>query len=1354
MDYQNESNYLDLKKNLYNISYEKLVDNSKKKTFTASEGKFDMTTTVVKTEDLLSNTILYFQDKKLIQEDISNICIYLQKMIKKEKVPEGFPLKDLVFRVSVTLWKYMEMPSLLDNMVEFIIKWVIETIRMMLSNYLEVFISRKELLTEHQHMNQLLSIIYSLFTIRGVKNTKKYFSHTTSDFEPLMFFVFSCKFGLKWESRYVLLEWFSVILLMPFDYRRLDSELITQLEEMTSKPSEINPEIEMHFRILNFLKSKLRDGLKIAESVGRCMSILMRRPELQSLECSSDLLDWVFSEMMQEKAQVIPNNGYLENLYKVIQRLIKELPKKLCEELFEQLEEFLLDELRGKSKKESNTSHYAKIKAYILIFEKVLRSGKVRIFYRAKKKNMMENVDPNMIVEMITDQTSMKMRSELKNRQNNELNIEQSENIHIQEELPQETESCKIEEETDLEEEEEYDVNIQYIDQIEHFVDIMFENLKSTNYPTRFLAGRGLSRIACKLSSDMVEEIIDCLLLLIEDDVEEDENLFHGVCLALGELSNAGLVIPALLPRVIPILKRALIFEVVKGNHASGNIVRDAGCYISWAFARGFDSEILTPYVKDLAGQLLLTALFDAQGNCRRAAAAAFQENVGRQGQFPNGIAIISEMDYFSVGIVTNSFTRIAPFVASFPEYTRKFIDHLAFNRLAHISEDIRVLASQSLAIISLLDPDYICKEVFPLLIKRATSRLLSFRHGALMGIGSLLFAFSGKVDLLHKRLNEQDSIFLKTLKINEKKLVSHGEYMETFLSDFAELKTQNYLSKIDPENRALLHTLLPILKQKKMLKGIGGELTRLGVCFLAESLAVSNETISQENIMQYLEFFERCIKMTIERVQIQAAVSLDIFAGNYMTDTGNKQFMDFCRTFLRKFYNEIVKHVKVSYIQAIASLSKELLSVFFVEMFMGLLANSLVNRKLGNNDPEVRRVSLRTLFKMIKKVGVQVLEPSDIQKISETLSKTIKDYTLDKRGDIGCIVREETLSFYLDFLSLVILTNNHKLLEPMDLPQAMYNILTQILQPNDRLRLRAGYTMQILVDQLFPSLPNFEGKEILTQLFSNKQLRMKFKDHQDKYFDRYDVSIMDDKKFLAYNQNTNFVYFWNVPQCTYPYLAPLLKVPVYRRAVLSGYVLSYSSSIDSINSHVIEVFTEFFNSDDGIPGQTIQDLLKILSEFKKKQKFSMGVFKIMDLIFREFISDFNEEVKAFSLRIIRAIDIETKNTKSLQKLTATGSLLISIISIYEDLSLELYLQKILPLVNRFLLSEYPIVTKNFSEQFYMFLITKGEDYYGAEMANQLAEMLSLLEWGLTKDPALENFAELWNSLNDLLTDS
>ena len=45
--------------------------------------------------------------------------------------------------------------------------------------------------------------------------------------------------------------------------------------------------------------------------------------------------------------------------------------------------------------------------------------------------------------------------------------------------------------------------------------------------------------------------------------------------------------------------------------------------------------------------------------NCRRAAAAAFQEHVGRQGALPHGIDILTTVDYFSVGMKPHAYLEL-----------------------------------------------------------------------------------------------------------------------------------------------------------------------------------------------------------------------------------------------------------------------------------------------------------------------------------------------------------------------------------------------------------------------------------------------------------------------------------------------------------------------------------------------------------------------------------------------------------------------------------------------------------------------------------------------------------------------
>ncbi|KIH46215.1 hypothetical protein ANCDUO_23734 [Ancylostoma duodenale] len=117
---------------------------------------------------------------------------------------------------------------------------------------------------------------------------------------------------------------------------------------------------------------------------------------------------------------------------------------------------------------------------------------------------------------------------------------------------------------------------------------------------------------------------------------------WHGGCLALAELSRRGFLLPEALDRAFPIIQQALFYEEPMGRHALGSNVRDAACYVLWAFARAYDPEELKPFVDSVATSLMCAALFDREVNLRRAASAAFQENVGRQANFPDGVALLT----------------------------------------------------------------------------------------------------------------------------------------------------------------------------------------------------------------------------------------------------------------------------------------------------------------------------------------------------------------------------------------------------------------------------------------------------------------------------------------------------------------------------------------------------------------------------------------------------------------------------------------------------------------------------------------------------------------------------------------
>jgi hypothetical protein len=82
----------------------------------------------------------------------------------------------------------------------------------------------------------------------------------------------------------------------------------------------------------------------------------------------------------------------------------------------------------------------------------------------------------------------------------------------------------------------------------------------------------------------------------------------------------------------VPLVVNALHYDVRRGPHSVGAHVRDAAAYVCWAFARAYSAEVMAGVSARIAPSLLTVACYDREVNCRRAAAAAFQEvRWGRQ---------------------------------------------------------------------------------------------------------------------------------------------------------------------------------------------------------------------------------------------------------------------------------------------------------------------------------------------------------------------------------------------------------------------------------------------------------------------------------------------------------------------------------------------------------------------------------------------------------------------------------------------------------------------------------------------------------------------------------------------------
>ncbi|KAG7308251.1 hypothetical protein JYU34_006930 [Plutella xylostella] len=229
--------------------------------------------------------------------------------------------------------------------------------------------------------------------------------------------------------------------------------------------------------------------------------------------------------------------------------------------------------------------------------------------------------------------------------------------------------------------------------QVEDVVELLLCSLRDDDTVVRWSAAKGLGRIGARLSAEAAADVAESVLTLF--DAGERDLACHGGCMAIAELARRGLLSPEQLGASITSVCAALARDEPRcgGTRAA----RDAACHAAWAFARAYSPEALRPYAGEVANGLIATACFDREINVRRAASAAYQENVGRHGLFPRGIDVLTAADFQAVGPRAHAYLEVAPYVASFPEYTIPLIDHLVDLKTEHWDCAIRELSAKAL---------------------------------------------------------------------------------------------------------------------------------------------------------------------------------------------------------------------------------------------------------------------------------------------------------------------------------------------------------------------------------------------------------------------------------------------------------------------------------------------------------------------------------------------------------------------------------------------------------------------------------------------------------------------------------
>ncbi len=148
--------------------------------------------------------------------------------------------------------------------------------------------------------------------------------------------------------------------------------------------------------------------------------------------------------------------------------------------------------------------------------------------------------------------------------------------------------------------------------------------------------------------------------------------------------------------------------------------------------------------------------MFDREVHCRRAASAAFQENVGRLGAeaVPHGIDILTACDYHAVGQREHAFTSLSVYVGKYGEYRQSLIQHLLDKKIGHWDIAIRELTGTALKHLTATDLDFMVKTAIPTLMD-GLGPDLNTKHGTIVAIGNIVLGISEVAEKGGKTLSD-----------------------------------------------------------------------------------------------------------------------------------------------------------------------------------------------------------------------------------------------------------------------------------------------------------------------------------------------------------------------------------------------------------------------------------------------------------------------------------------------------------------------------------------------------------------------------------------------------------------------
>lgn len=840
--------------------------------------------------------------------------------------------------------------------------------------------------------------LYLITKMRGFKIVIRQLPHEVADVEPVLSAISQQEPQdfQTWETRYMLILWVSVVCMIPFDMVRLDSNVPSAGGEKKQPVMD---------RILNIARTYLTVNDKCRDAAAFLAAKFCTRPDVRK-EKLPEFLDWSLQVLHNASMDTIIGNNQVSGVLTMLALLFKNGKR-------EDLLQFAAPVLQVVEKLELNKNNNTLLrKAAIKVIQRLgLTFLKARVAawrYKRGNRSLLDNLLKGGNVQPTVNQTQA---------------VE--------------------------EEEEEYDIP----EELEDVIEYLLGGLKDKDTIVRWSAAKGIGRVTGRLPMELADEVVGSVLQLFT--LLETEGAWHGGCLTLAELGRRGLLLPQRLPDVVPVVLKSLEYDERRGDFSVGANVRDAACYVSWAFARAYDPGDMAKYVKDIANALVKVSIFDREVNVRRAAAAAFQENVGRQGIFPHGIEILTQADYFTVGNRSHCYLDLSVYIAQFPEYTVALINHLVDVKVSHWDSSMRELSARGLHNLTPKAPELMAEQMLPRLIPLTTGMDLFSRHGAILAVAEITHA----------------------------------------LAKEAEDKNKSITDVLSKEVIEEMKNIIKLLNSANLFRGWGGDLMRKAMTCLIEKLSLAKLPFHGDPVLDlWQDLISGCLQHVEQDVQVAAAQAIPAFYREYFMEGDGSPKKDKQEWVVRKYTQELKSNLETTrkgFSLALGALPKFFLQGQLEVVFTSLFEAAEIKEK-EKKWVEARRDAIKAITNICTAVGVgdspqESLCAHNVPAVYNSLLMAMTDYTLDSRGDVGAWVREASMSGLQEVTSLLV-NNKPELLTADICRRAMQCLVQQCCEKIDRTRFHAGQIFSVFLSHE-PEIPHIPHREELHQIFPKSEI-------------------------------------------------------------------------------------------------------------------------------------------------------------------------------------------------------------------------------------------------------------------------